>query len=154
MSESKIILRLKVGEGEIQLEGSRQAILEMLEKDLPKIVESFSRVTVERTGTYPPAPGTETAAEPSPPTVSSRLEEAEPYPSVRAKSCADAITTLLSTAWGKRKPRTLSDIKEALEANALHYSGKVIGFTLTRLTRRQKLRRWKSEEGFVYTLGA
>jgi len=151
--ESKIVLRLRlrVGEDEIQLEGSRKAILEMIENDLPRIVESISKI-------LPAKPSAQVELQPSgveaAPTVGTSPPDVESYPSVQAKTCSDAIVGLLSTSWGRRKPRTLSEIKEALEASALHYSTKVIGFTLTRLTRRQKIRRWKSQEGFIYTVPA
>ncbi len=155
--ESKIVLKLRVKSGELQLEGSRQVIMDMLEHDLPKIIESISQAIPPETGVQKTLiqPTGETALQSafSSPSASPNID-AEPPPSVQAKSCSEAIFALLSTPWGRKKPRTLSEIKVALDANALHYSGKVIGFTLTRLTRRQKLRRWKAEEGFIYTVGA
>lgn len=143
MSENRIVLKLKIGGDEIQFEGSRENILKMLEEDLPKIVESISKVKVEATQPTKLS----TVEEPQ---LETQLEE--PYPSIQAKSCAEAILALLSTSWGRKKPRSLSEIKAALEVNALHYSGKVIGFTLTRLTKKQRVRRWKTEAGYVYTI--
>ncbi|MGP3667370.1 MAG: hypothetical protein ACKD6N_00720 [Candidatus Bathyarchaeota archaeon] len=145
----KIILRLKIGNSELQLEGSRQNILEMIEKDLPKIFEAISKAEIFKGKEEYPSPLTK--QEESFP-VSHNLSE--PYPSISAKSCPEAVVQLLSTSWGKKKPRTLSEIKEVLDANALHYSNKVIGFTLTRLTKKQKVRRWKTEHGYVYTLAS
>jgi len=155
--ESKIVLKLRIKSGELQLEGSRQVIMDMIEHDLPKIIESISQAIppesdIQKSFTQHTE---ETASQStfSPPATAPNTG-VEPPPSVQAKSCGDAIFTLLSTPWGRKKPQALSGIKAALDANALHYSGKVIGFTLTRLTRRQKLRRWKTEDGFVYTVGA
>jgi hypothetical protein len=145
LDESKIVLRLKIGGNEIQFEGSRENILRMLEEDLPKIIESISKVKVET-----PQPIEFSTVEKPP--LEPQPEES--YPSIQAKSCAEAILALLSTPWGRKKPRSLSEIKSALEVNALHYSGKVIGFTLTRLTKKQKVRRWKTEAGYVYTIAA
>jgi len=143
LDESKIVLKLKIGGNEIQFEGSRENILKMVEEDLPKIVESISKVKPELSSSKPS--GQIPVAEPS-------LEIEETYPQIQAKSCAEAILALLSTEWGRKKPRSLSEIKSALDVNALHYSGKVIGFTLTRLTKKQKVRRWKTEAGYVYTI--
>ncbi|MCX8176044.1 MAG: hypothetical protein N3E48_02290 [Candidatus Bathyarchaeota archaeon] len=146
----KIILRLRIGNSELQLEGSRQNILEMIEKDLPKIFEAISKAEIfkDKEEHLPPPLTQQEEGFPTPHNL------AEPYPSISAKSCPEAILQLLSTPWGKKKPRTLSEIKEVLEANALHYSNKVVGFTLTRLTKKQKVRRWKTEQGYVYTLAS
>lgn len=152
MSESRISLRFKVGGIELQLEGPRQLILEMLESDLPKIFESLSKITAERQPPQPATPIDQVAVAPQGTSSIPAPMEPETFPSISAESCADAIVALLSTDWGRKKPRALAEIMAALEANALHYSRRVIGFTLTRLTRRQKVRRWKAKEGFIYTV--
>ncbi len=122
-------------------------MLEMIENDLPKIIDNLSKIpkieTIPLTSREEPR---QTVTQPILPS------EKEVYPSIQAKSCAEAIVNLLSTDWGKTKPRSISEIRSASEANALHYSERVIGFTLTRLTKKQKLRRWKTESGFVYTI--
>ncbi|MFQ5763276.1 MAG: hypothetical protein ACE5PO_09590 [Candidatus Bathyarchaeia archaeon] len=147
MSEPQITLRIKTANFEIQLEGPRETLLDMTDKDLPKIVEAVSKLVAP-----PPTPQPSAiTAQPQPAVVEAAPGAAEPPPTVTADSCGDAILALMNTPWGRAKPRCLSEIKDALEANALHYSGKVIGFTLTRLTRKQKLRRWKTDDGYVYT---
>jgi hypothetical protein len=152
LSESRITIKFKVGGIELQLEGPRQLILDMIENDLPKVFDSLAKITAEKQPPQPPTPIGQVTATPQPtPSAPSPLEP-ETFPSISAESCADAIVALLSTDWGRRKPRPLSEIMAALEANALHYSRRVIGFTLTRLTRRQKVRRWKAKEGFIYTI--
>jgi len=152
LSEGRISVRFKVGNIELQLEGPRQLIIEMIESDLPKIFDSVSRMAVDRQPQRPATETTQPSADLPDTSAAPTSPEAEALPSISAGSCADAIIALLSTEWGRRKPRTLSEILAALEANALHYSRRVIGFTLTRLTRRQKVRRWKAKEGFVYTV--
>ena len=150
MSENKITIRFRIGQIEVQLEGSRESVLDMLDKDLLKISESISRMSPGSAPIRQPLPSESTQINYD---TMSQSVAVEQYPSITAQSCADAIVTLLSTEWGKKTPRTLAEIKLALESNALHYSGKVIGFTLTRLTRKQKVRRWKAEQGFIYTGG-
>lgn len=149
MSESKVTLRIKIGTSELEFQGSRQTVMEMMEQDLPKLVELVSR---SLSSIAPASVEPATAATQSLPSAENQTGEFAPVASVQGQSCADAIVGLLSTEWGRKKPRNLSEIKDSLDANALHYSGKVIGFTLTRLTRRQKVRRWKVGESFVYTL--
>ena len=146
MSEGKIVLKFKIGDTEIQFEGPRNDMLDMIEKDLPKIVESLNKIPKIDLSAVTPRETIQTVIKPA------LQGEKESYPSIQAKSCADAIITLLSTEWGKMKPRSISEIRSAFEVNALHYSEKVIGFTLTRLTKKQKLRRWKTESGFIYTV--
>ncbi|MEM3736504.1 MAG: hypothetical protein QXJ75_00210 [Candidatus Bathyarchaeia archaeon] len=148
MSEGKITIRLKIDGNEFQVEGSRETILSMIEADLPRLIEAIYKV-ISKIPSTPTSDGKR--LETSLTQMTPEFEEAEAYPSIHAESCSDAIIALLSTEWGRRKPRALSEIMAALEANALHYSRRVIGFTLTRLTRRQKVRRWKTREGFVYT---
>jgi len=148
MSNAHIILRIKAANFEIQLEGPREILLDMTEKDLPKIMEAVTKLAAAPHPAQAPsvaAAGAEATSTQATATVTDQV------PTVSAGSCGDAILALMNTPWGRAKPRFLSEIQEALEANAMHYSGKVIGFTLTRLTRRQKLRRWKTEQGYVYT---
>jgi len=66
-------------------------------------------------------------------------------------SLGDAITKLLDTNWGK-KPRTMREIMEALEVNAIYFPRNVTAAELNRLTRSTRLRRFKTDRGFVYTI--
>lgn len=145
MPEGKIVLKFRIGDADVQLEGSRNDILEIIEKDLTKIVEGLTKIPKIGFPTTSKTEMNQHIIQPATPQL------AEPFPSIQAKSCAEAIVNLLSSEWGRTKPRSISEIRAALEVNALHYSEKVIGFTLTRLTKKQKLRRWKTESGFVYT---
>lgn len=148
MSENKVNLRIKIATFELEFEGTRQTVMEMAEQDLPRLVELVSKSLSSIASTTVEA----AQSVQSPSSTGNKLEDSPA--SVQGESCADAIVNLLSTEWGRKKPRALGEIKESLDANALHYSGKVIGFTLTRLTRRQKVRRWKLGESFVYTLAS
>ena len=63
--------------------------------------------------------------------------------------CSDAIRALLQTKWGK-EPRSMAEIKEALEANALYFSKGTLSGTLTLMTRGGHLRRVKKAGKWVY----
>jgi hypothetical protein len=78
--------------------------------------------------------------------------EAGEVPSVGTPSTAtDAITILLSSEWGK-KPRTLREISDALELNALYYPSATLAGVLNHMTKSGNLRRMKSDGTFAYVL--
>lgn len=64
--------------------------------------------------------------------------------------CSDAIKALLQTEWGKQ-PRSMSEIKKALEINALYVSKGTLSGTLSFLTKHGDLRRFKKAGAWVYT---
>ena len=68
-------------------------------------------------------------------------------PSVQG--CTDAIRVLLETDWGKH-PRSMNEIKRALEANALYFSKGTLSGTLTAMTKRGILRRVKEDGRWKY----
>lgn len=71
-------------------------------------------------------------------------------PDIPAKSgCADAVRAALETEWGNQ-PRSMTEIQEALEANALFFSKGTISGTLTALTKRGDLQRLKEAGRWVY----
>lgn len=77
-------------------------------------------------------------------------KEAFPFPEVPpGLGCSDAIGTLLQTNWGKQ-PRSMAEIKEALEANALYFSKGTLSGTLTLMTKGGRLRRFKKDGHWVY----
>ena len=68
-------------------------------------------------------------------------------PSVQG--CSDAIRTLMKTDWGKQ-PRSMTEIKRALEANALHFSKGTLSGTLTAMTKRRDIRRLRKDGRWKY----
>jgi len=75
------------------------------------------------------------------------IEEFPTLPS--GLGCSDAIRTLLQTEWGKQ-PRSMAEIKEALEANASYFSKGTLSGTLTLMTKGGYLRRFKKAGSWVY----
>ena len=65
--------------------------------------------------------------------------------------CSDAIKALLQTDWGKQ-PKSMAEIKKALETNALYFSKGTLSGTLSFLTKRGDLRRFKKTGVWVYTI--
>ena len=64
-------------------------------------------------------------------------------------SAASAIHELMSFDWG-REPRTLNEIKEALEANGLFYPSTSLSGVLFRLIKGGRIRRFKRGDRYVY----
>jgi uncharacterized membrane protein YheB (UPF0754 family) len=92
-------------------------------------------------------------AEPSNITTSTTPETqiTEEYPSLTAGlGCSDAIRTLLQSEWGKKQPRSMSEIEKALQANALYFSGGTLSGTLNLLTKYGSIRRFKKDGRWAY----
>jgi len=65
------------------------------------------------------------------------------------QGCSEALRVLMETDWG-RKPRSMNEIKKALEANALYFSKGTLSGTLTTMVKRSELRRVKEEGRWKY----
>jgi hypothetical protein len=66
-----------------------------------------------------------------------------------AKSASEAVLRLLSSEWGQR-PRALSEVTDALHANAMPYPGTTLSGVLFNLVKNGKVRRFKTSTGYVY----
>jgi len=75
----------------------------------------------------------------------------EEFPTLPSQlGCSDAIRTLLQTEWGEQ-PRSMVEIRKALEANALYFSKGTLSGTLTLMTQSGHLRRFKKAGSWVYS---
>ncbi len=132
-------MSIKMGKYEIQLSGSKEDVIEILDR-LPGIISALTEafnLTVK---------GTNSMVE----------EESEvEYPTLTippSANCPEAIVSILSTEWGRKTPRTLKEILEALKLNALHYPKGTVSGRLADMTRKGILRRVKTERGYGYIL--
>ena len=66
-----------------------------------------------------------------------------------ARGCLDAIRALMETDWGKH-PKSMNEIKGALEANALYFSKGTLSGTLTTMIKRGVLQRVKKDGRWRY----
>lgn len=81
------------------------------------------------------------------------LETPDEFPTIqRPSGLNDAIIKLLSTSWGKTKPRTWDEIDEGLKHNALHYGRGSVTGALTYLVKNNRLRRVKVNGTYGYLL--
>ena len=145
--KSPFSFRVRVGEHEVEICGERQEVLQTIEK-LPELLknvsDAFKTMRVKATVVNVTTPKEEAAKTKGIPL---------PYPKIsKAESCSKAILQLLESDWGRWRPRTLRELSEALEANAIHYPTSTISGVLNRLVKRGFIRRWKTDEGYVYIL--
>jgi hypothetical protein len=136
--------RVRMGEYEVEISGSREEVLGVI-GDLPKLMVNV-RCAFE--GLKPKTVATLTVKTEAP-----KEEAAAKFPKiVRVESCEEAVLRVLETDWGKWRPRSSGELKEALKANKLDYSGRVFAGVLLGLVRKGKVRRWKTDAGYVYIL--
>jgi hypothetical protein len=165
LSKTPFLLRIRIGEAEVELGGDREEIMRTLD-DLGAIVGKVSRAFGA------PAPsrelsggdaiqisldecGAEEALDEAPPVSESRKAEAPTYPQVpRTSKCSEAVSALLNSEWG-RTPRSISELRGALEANAVFFPKTTLSGVLVWLVKRRSIRRWKdAKRGYLYTVNA
>ncbi len=137
--------RVKIGEYEVQLEGTREEVLKTIE-ELPVLTTKIKTVFENM---KPKTVATLTVK-----TEAGKDEtHVQKYPKISlSDNCEDNITRILQTDWGKWRPRIIDEIKEALLANGMNYSGRILAGSLNNLVRKAKIRRWNTDAGFVYIL--
>jgi hypothetical protein len=125
--------RVKIGQQEIEISGAKDEVIKVLD-ELPKLMEKVCEAfesTKNREENSNPASST--------------------YPSLSASNCSEAVLQLLASNWGKQ-PRTLPELGEALKANAVYYPSTTMSGVLAWLVRKNKIKRWKTDKGYVYVL--
>jgi len=146
VASSAFSVRVRLGEYEVEICGTREDVLKTID-ELPSLVASVSKAFEPLKTKVPTASLT---IKPSKKELPIPMEE---YPKIPQKlSCSKAILQLLESEWGKWRPRTQAELKEALEANSIHYPPSTLSSVLRWLVKRGKVRRWKTDTGYVYIL--
>ena len=138
--------RAKLGEYEVEVAGSRDEVLRTLE-DLPSLIgnvyKAFDSVRPKKVATL--TVKTESTKD--------KKDVSEKYPRIAAtETVDDAILRLLETDWGKWRPRTIEELRDALRANGLDYPTRTLAANLLELVKQEKIRRWNTDSGYVYIL--
>ncbi len=143
--ESNFVFRVKMGECEVEICGAREEVLRTI-GDLPNL---FTGVHKAFEGLKP-----KTVATLSVKTEAAKEEALmQKYPKiVRPENCEEAVLRVLETDWGKWRPRTVGELKEAFKANGLSYPGRVLAGVLMGLAKKGMVRRWNTSAGYVYIL--
>jgi hypothetical protein len=145
MQGKGFVFRVKIGEYEVEIGGSRQEVLKTVE-ELPTLMtgvrDAFESVKPKTVATL-------TIKKEAP------KEEAvmQKYPKiVRTDKCDEAVLRVLESDWGKWRPRTVAELKDALRVNDLDFSGREVAAVLLGLVKKGSIRRWKTDAGQVYIL--
>ena len=139
------VFRVKMGEYEVEISGSREEVLKTIE-ELPSLTANVHRAFESL---KPKTVATLTVKK------EGAKEEAlmQKYPKIlRTEKCDEAVLRILESDWGKWRPRTVGELKDALKANELDFSGREIAAVLLGLVRKRAIRRWKTDAGQVYIL--
>jgi hypothetical protein len=146
-SHSDFVFRVRMGDYEIEIRGAHEEVMDTIKKleglvaDVHKAFENVKPKTVATLTVK-----TQEAKEDSS-TVKQK------YPRITAAdTCDEALLRILETDWGKWRPRTIDELKDALKANGVQYPSRVLASVLTGLERQEKIRRWKTDSGYVYIL--
>lgn len=131
---SRVLVR--IGDFQVELEGTHGNVMKLMGKDLFKFIRGLQETTKQVSSSVEVSP--EVAPE----------EEAVP-PLGRPSTTIDALSQLFKTEWGK-KPRLLSDVMQALEANGLYYQKAVVARVLVDLIKKKELHRIGSKGSFQY----
>lgn len=134
-------LRVRIGEMEVELGGEKAEVLSTLD-ELDDIV---GKISVALKGEFKTEPVKAEHPKEEPTTLK--------YPKInRTTQCGDAVVALLSTDWGKT-PRTISELREAMEANAIFFPKTTLSGVLVWLVKKDRLRRWKDKKrGYLYVI--
>jgi hypothetical protein len=143
MSHPPFHLKVKIGDMEVELGGNKAEVLSALD-ELPSIVEKVSASFQGESSGHRPHPKRQ---------VENGAPEALPQ-IPRTTQCSEAVTSLLATPWGKT-PRTIAELREAMEANAVFFPKTTLSGVLVWLVKKGTVRRWKDKKrGYLYTMNA
>jgi hypothetical protein len=141
MSHPPFHLKVRIGEVEVELGGDKAEVLSALD-ELPSIVEKVSasfqvESAVHRQRLKKPQENSKSDALPQIP---------------RTTQCSEAVTSLLINNWGKT-PRTISELREAMDANAVFFPKTTLSGVLVWLVKKGTVRRYKDKKrGYLYTI--
>jgi hypothetical protein len=142
---SNFVFHVKLGEYEVGINGTREEVLRTIE-DLPRLMtnvhKAFEIVKPKTVATLTVKTG-----------ATRQETKTQNYPRItKTENCDEAVLRILGTDWGKWRPRTVEELKDALRANGLSFSGRVLAGVLVELVKQGTVRRWNTDAGFVYIL--
>jgi hypothetical protein len=126
-----------MGNMEIELDGEKREVLETLD-ELEMIVDKFSKAFNNDVNTIKDL---------------DKHQNGIKFPQIHyTNQCGEAVISLLHTEWGNI-PRTMGELREAMEANAIYFPKTTLSGVLVWLVKKGSLRRWKDKErGYLYVL--
>jgi hypothetical protein len=146
LTTGNFTIRVRLGEYEVELSGTRGEVLKTIQ-DLPVLM---SKVDKAFEGVKPRKVATLTVK-----TEASRDEKSgsEKYPRITpTEKIEEAILRLLETDWGKWRPRTIDELRDALKFNGIECPPGSSTRVLMGLVKQERIRRWNTDAGYVYIL--
>lgn len=145
ISNEPFAFRVKTGKFEVEIRGEREEVLKTI-KELSILMADIQKAFE--------TPKPKTTATLTVKTAAKKEETStQKYPKIlTTEDCSEAILNILATDWGKWRPRTIRELKEALKANEMQFPGRTLAGVLLGLTNKRKIRRWKTDTGCVYIL--
>ena len=142
MERSPFHLKVRIGDMEVELGGDKDEVLSTLD-ELSSIVGKVTHA-FEIESLVPPGAPEQVKVE-----AASLLD----YPKInRTSKCGDAVVALLTEDWGNI-PRTISELREAMEANAIFFPKTTLSGVLVWLVKKGRIRRWKDKKrGYLYVI--
>ena len=143
--------RVKIGDCEVEIKGKHEDVTKTLE-NLPDLLANVQKA-FENAKPKTVATITVKTEQPSN-SKSTSAESAQSYPKIASTAnCEDAVVKILKTDWGKWRPRTMEELKDAMNANGQKLSDRMLKDILKKLGDKGIVRRWNTNTGFVYILG-
>jgi hypothetical protein len=140
--------RIKLGEYEVEIRGTHEEVTKTIE-NLPNLITNVHKAFESA---KPKTVATLTVKTEAPPKAAPEAP-AQAYPKIASPAnCEEAVLRILETDWGKWRPRTVKELKEAMKANGLKYTGRTLEESLNELAEKGMMRRWSTNTGFVYIL--
>lgn len=137
--------RVKMGEYEVEIHGRREDVLKTL-ADLPRLIDNVNKAFEN----MKPKKITTLTVKTEPAKDETKSQK---YPKIAfTENYEEAIIKVLETDWGKWRPRTIDELKDALKANGMDYPGRMLTGILMGLVKKEKIRRWNTDAGYVYIL--
>lgn len=144
---SDFTFHVKMGEYEVTLSGSRDEVYKSVD-DLPKLVTTVGKAFE---AVKPKTVATLTVKTQAAKHESQTQSQNQNYPKIATtKNCNEAVLRLLETDWGKWRPRTDNELREALKANGLNFPTRTFPAVLGELVKSGRIKRWNTDTGFVY----
>jgi hypothetical protein len=141
MERTPFLLRVRIGDMEVELGGEKSEVLSTLDEldtIVEKIADSFNKENKTKTVKV------EEDVE---------ISDTIKFPKIdRTNQCSEAVFGLLSTEWGKT-PRAIGELREAMEANAIFFPKTTLSGVLVWMVKKGRLRRWKDKKrGYLYVI--
>ena len=137
MSEKNTKVRIWLGTFKFEVEGNEQFITTIMGNNMVEIIENIKPLVVE----YSTLQSSVEAIRDDEVQGATQIESGGDIPQLSdVQGLADAIRKLFATSWGKT-PRSITEIKEVISLNALHFDTNDIGSALTKMIKKGEIRR-------------